>query len=79
VNVLGRSIFTDYVFAFEITSVLLVIAVVGAVVLARTPRATRAELAELADLDAAIDAEFADVLGEDERDEAEADDAGEGT
>ena len=30
-----RSLFTDYLFAFEITSVLLVIAVVGAVVLAR--------------------------------------------
>jgi NADH-quinone oxidoreductase subunit J len=71
VNVLGRSIFTDYVFAFEITSVLLVIAVVGAVVLARTPRATRAELGELADLDAAIDAEFADVLGRAQRGEAD--------
>ena len=32
---LGASLFTDYLFAFEITSVLLVIAVVGAVVLAR--------------------------------------------
>jgi NADH-quinone oxidoreductase subunit J len=32
---LGRALFTDYVFAFEVTSVLLVIAVVGAVVLAR--------------------------------------------
>ena len=42
--VLGEAIFTDYLFAFEITSVLLVIAVVGAVVLARTPRATSAEL-----------------------------------
>jgi NADH-quinone oxidoreductase subunit J len=63
VRVLGRAIFTDYVFAFEITSVLLVIAVVGAVVLARTPRATRAELGELAELDASIDAEFADVFG----------------
>lgn len=59
VRVLGRAIFTDHVFAFEITSVLLVIAVVGAVVLARTPRATRAELAELAEADAAIDAEHA--------------------
>lgn len=48
VEVLGKAIFTDYLFAFEITSVLLVIAVVGAVVLARTPRATREELAELA-------------------------------
>ena len=43
VRVLGRSIFTDNLFAFEITSVLLVIAVVGAVVLARTPRATPEE------------------------------------
>ncbi len=34
---LSRSIFTDYVFLFETTSLLLVIAVVGAVVLARTP------------------------------------------
>ena len=35
---LGRVLFTDYLFAFEVTSVLLVIAVVGAVVLARTPK-----------------------------------------
>jgi NADH-quinone oxidoreductase subunit J len=34
---LGRSLFTDYVYAFEITSVLLVIAVVGAILLARRP------------------------------------------
>ncbi len=32
---IGRLLFTDYLWAFEITSVLLVIAVVGAVVLAR--------------------------------------------
>jgi NADH-quinone oxidoreductase subunit J len=32
---LGASLFTDYLYAFEITSVLLVIAVVGAVLLAR--------------------------------------------
>ena len=32
---LGKALFTDYVFAFELTSALLVIAVVGAVVLAR--------------------------------------------
>ena len=41
IEVLGRAIFSDYLFAFEITSVLLVIAVVGAVVLARTPRAAK--------------------------------------
>jgi len=39
-DVLGRSIFTDYLFAFEATSALLVIAVVGAVVMARRPRDT---------------------------------------
>ena len=39
---LARSLFTDYVFAFELTSALLVIAVVGAVVLARgAPRRVR--------------------------------------
>ena len=32
---LGKAVFTDYLFAFEITSALLIIAVVGAVVLAR--------------------------------------------
>ena len=41
---LARSIFTRYLLAFEVTSVLLVIAVVGAVVLARKVR--RAELIE---------------------------------
>jgi NADH-quinone oxidoreductase subunit J len=39
---LGRAIFTDYLFAFEITSVLLVIAVIAAVVLARQPRSITA-------------------------------------
>jgi NADH-quinone oxidoreductase subunit J len=38
VNVLGASIFTTYLLPFEITSALLVIAIVGAVVLARRPR-----------------------------------------
>jgi len=37
IELLARSIFTRYLFAFEMTSVLLVIAVVGAVVLARRP------------------------------------------
>jgi NADH-quinone oxidoreductase subunit J len=36
VDALGEALFTRYVFAFEITSVLLVIAVVGAVLLARS-------------------------------------------
>jgi len=37
INRLGESLFTDYLFAFEITAVLLVIAVVGAILLARRP------------------------------------------
>lgn len=38
VRQLGRLLFTDYVFAVEITAILLTIAVVGAVALARLPR-----------------------------------------
>ena len=34
---LAKSLFSDYVFAFELTSVLLIIAVVGTVLLARRP------------------------------------------
>ena len=44
VNKLGQSIFTRYLLPFEITSVLLVIAVVGAVVLARRPQHSADEL-----------------------------------
>lgn len=35
VNAIGRALFTDYRFAFEVTSVLIIVAMVGAVVLAR--------------------------------------------
>ena len=35
---LGKALFTDYVFAFELTGALLVIAIIGAVVLARRPQ-----------------------------------------
>jgi NADH-quinone oxidoreductase subunit J len=38
INRLGEALFTRYVFAFELTSVLLVIAVVGAVLMAGRPR-----------------------------------------
>ena len=38
VQTLSKSLFTRYLFAFEITSVLLVIAVVGAVLLTRKPK-----------------------------------------
>jgi NADH-quinone oxidoreductase subunit J len=44
VTKLGQSVFTRYLFPFEITSVLLVIAVVGAVVLARRPNRVAGEL-----------------------------------
>jgi NADH-quinone oxidoreductase subunit J len=37
INALARSLFSNYVFAFEVTSVLLIIAVLGTVVLARRP------------------------------------------
>ena len=43
IALLARSIFTRYLLAFEITSVLLIIAVVGAVVLARRPPTEIAE------------------------------------
>jgi NADH-quinone oxidoreductase subunit J len=43
VTVLGRSVFTTYLLPFEITSALLVIAVIGAVVLARRPRGPETE------------------------------------
>ncbi len=44
IDQLGRSLFTDYLFAFEVTSVLLVIAVVGAVVMSR--KVKRADLVD---------------------------------
>jgi hypothetical protein len=37
VGALGKVIFTSYLFAFEATALLLIIAVVGAVLLARRP------------------------------------------
>ena len=52
---LGRVLFTDYIFAFEITAVLLTIAVIGAVVLARRSAAP-------IDLDEFPDGTAADVL-----------------
>ncbi len=44
VEKLGRSLFTSYVLAFELTAVLLTIAVIGAVVLARRSRQDAAEV-----------------------------------
>lgn len=47
IDQLGRSLFTDYVFAFEVTALLLTIAVVGAVMLARRPKGELAPLPEI--------------------------------
>lgn len=44
---LGEALFTDYVFAFEITGLLLTIAVVGAVILARRPQGELQPLPEV--------------------------------
>ena len=38
VRAIGRSLFTDYAFAFEVTSILILVAMVGAVVLAKQDR-----------------------------------------
>ena len=47
VSQIGRLLFTEHIFAFEITSLLLVIAVVGAVVLARTAKGLQIDEDEL--------------------------------
>ncbi|MCB0995480.1 MAG: NADH-quinone oxidoreductase subunit J [Acidimicrobiales bacterium] len=47
VQQLGRLLFTDYVFAVEITAILLTIAVVGAVALARKPKGDLEPLPEI--------------------------------
>jgi NADH-quinone oxidoreductase subunit J len=47
VGAIGRSLFTDYAFAFEVTSVLILVAMVGAVVLAhREPAGDKAHWGE---------------------------------
>jgi NADH-quinone oxidoreductase subunit J len=51
VAALGRSVFTTYLFPFEITAALLVIAVVGAVVLARRQRPTDGDTVTLESAD----------------------------
>jgi NADH-quinone oxidoreductase subunit J len=83
---LGTSLFTDFVYAFEVTSVLLVIAVVAAILLARRPKGPeivdtgqeeRAE--EIAERMAAAEARAAQADGyepEDVDDVDEVDDAG---
>lgn len=61
VNLLGKSLYTTYLFPFEATSALLIIAVVGAVVLARRPPATGADpVDEVARVAASTDSEASD-------------------
>jgi len=64
VNLLGQSVFTTYLFPFEVTSALLVIAVVGAVVLARRP-------ASAGDDEVGIDATGAIESGDDTAEEGD--------
>ena len=83
INALAKVLFTDYVFAFEITSVLLTVAVVGAVVLSRKagsaidvaefPEGTTADLLQAKHDAAAVEQEvLEEVATEDETPEGEA-------
>ncbi len=56
VNLIGKSLYTTYLFPFEATSALLIIAVVGAVVLARRPPAATSNL-EVDEADATLPVE----------------------
>lgn len=82
VNRLGRVLFTDYVFAFEITALLLTVAVIGAVMLSRKVGGAPIDLDEFPDgtaldqLPVAPDAS-ADVLDDEVDDDVAA--AGDGT
>jgi hypothetical protein len=53
---MGRELFRDYLFAFEAISLLLLAAVVGAVVVARTRKEREREAARVGLHDAALDA-----------------------
>ncbi len=83
INALAKVLFTDYVFAFEITSVLLTVAVVGAVVLSRKagsaidvaefPEGTTADLLQAKHDAAAVEEDVPEeVATEDETPEGEA-------
>jgi NADH-quinone oxidoreductase subunit J len=60
VNLLGRSVYTTYLFPFEATAALLIIAVVGAVVLARRPPGAAPQLEDAAADPTAADPTAAD-------------------
>jgi NADH-quinone oxidoreductase subunit J len=86
VSILGEALLTDYVFAFEVTSILLTIAVVGAVVMSRmrTRRADEIVDAGQADREAVVEtriheaearatrADLATYLADDDADDTEA-------
>jgi NADH-quinone oxidoreductase subunit J len=67
---LGRSIFVDHVFAFEITSVLLIIAVIGAVVLSRRSTGDPIDAEEF-DIDEIDEIDDLDEVDSDESEEVE--------
>jgi NADH-quinone oxidoreductase subunit J len=67
IDQLGESLFTTYLFAFEVTSVLLVIAVVGAVVMSR--KVKRADLI----VDPLVEAHEAELAAEDDASATEPD------
>jgi hypothetical protein len=58
VAALGRSVFTTYLFAFEVTAALLVIAVVGAVVLSRQIKGISSDSGATEDTDGSDDGEI---------------------
>lgn len=84
VNQLAQSVFTDHVFAFEVTGLLLTVAVVGAVVMARRIPGDMMPLPETAldawmadQAEAATDADSTEAGG-DESDDADSGDADDG-
>jgi len=77
-RLLGESLFTDYVFAVELTAILLTIAVIGAVVLARRVRGPLAPLPVVVVASAADEAPQGDDGQPDVAGMTDGDDAGEG-
>jgi len=65
INALAKVLFTDYVFAFELTSALLIIAVVGAVVLSRKPEGDPIDLDEFPPIEDDDDLSVDETLDED--------------
>jgi NADH-quinone oxidoreductase subunit J len=81
INRLGESLFTDYLYAFEIVSLLLLIAVVGAIVMGRRPRGPEIvdegqeeREAEIAERVAAAEARAGYVFDDDEDEDEDGED-----